>query len=682
VPSSLLFSVDGTSDYVISDSELIRSIVAAKSTQEVDKTLRDAFERIVSSEQDTGGINKNGAIATSLNRTSDLLGTDGETETILCLNEAGINATIAKFPQFSLNVTAAALRRLAHVSIQEARAKNSDPETQVLLRDLLASLLQTISGQIIWAQRSSEGSLGVLALSDILQGLAVLSNKKNLDNMQPLAKLVVEMIERHDDEDVYKLGPIKLVQCLQAISKLQLGDRPLRLTIYSRLMKPDAVSRLPAAFLSHGLSALSSFECKDKDSFLLARSFMRRLRKQKVRDEGKMEDLCKALVACDTLLKTGCMEGYEDEASIFGFTTLRAILQKKENTEHTFTPTEMSSILSAWATLSTGEREDTVITDLLSICHEQKTLESCNLMQVEKIVSSIEKLKLTSNAEIVKAAGERLSTLVKEQLKRPNSKRFDPKIVNQILRCPVLLNRRNNAVMGPYVDAASELFVDEQFLSRCRIGELANFLWFMSIANLNNEEELTALVQRILDPALVDTCSPKLASRILGTYTSILSTASAQGADFPSTIGKMTSKLFHDYGGHLLTTQLTPAEISTTLYAFAKVSYVQDMGIYDHLVSLMASSTRKCSARQLTQGLWSCAKMIVWERTDFGVDEDPATPPYFGHALKIATELSSRESELSPVDVTQCIWALGRLGIKEPLVCKRLQGLLINMSIR
>jgi hypothetical protein len=74
--------------------------------------------------------------------------------------------------------------------------------------------------------------------------------------------------------------------------------------------------------------------------------------------------------------------------------------------------------------------------------------------------------------------------------------------------------------------------------------------------------------------------------------------------------------------------------------------------------------------------------MIVWEHTDFGADEDPATPPYFDHTLKIATKLSSCESELSPVDVTQCIWALGRLGIKEPLVCKRLQGLLINMSIR
>jgi hypothetical protein len=361
------------------------------------------------------------------------------------------------------------------------------------------------------------------------------------------------------------------------------------------------------------------------------------------------------------------MEGYEDEASIFGCTTLRAILHRRKETGHTFTPAQMSSMLSAWATLSTGEREDTIIADLLSICHEQKTLDLCNVMQLSQAVSSLEKLKWTTNAEIMKAAGERLSVIVNTQLNQSSSKRLDPKIVNQILRCPVLLNRRNIDVMEPYIDAASKLFVDDRFLDSCRLGEFANFLWFMSVANLTNQDALTAIVRRILDPALVDACSPKLASRILGTYTSILAAASAQGDPFPYTVGEMTSQLFHDYGGHLLTTQLTPAEVSSTLYAYAKVSYVRDMGIYDHLVSSMASISKQCSVRQLTQGLWSCGKMIEWESMQFDPNKDnkAVTPPYLDHAYEIAVELAARANELSKVDVAQCIWALGRLEMCE-----------------
>jgi hypothetical protein len=155
--------------------------------------------------------------------------------------------------------------------------------------------------------------------------------------------------------------------------------------------------------------------------------------------------------------------------------------------------------------------------------------------------------------------------------------------------------------MKPYVEACSRLFMDEDFLEKCRVNEIANFLWFMSIARWHHEGVLEALGRRVLDPRPIDSCSPKLACRILGTFTSILSLEQNRQKSPSEDLRSLTAQLFHSYGGHLLTSQLLPAEVSSALYAYAKASYVQDMGIYDHLVSLMASMSSECSVRQLAQ---------------------------------------------------------------------------------
>ena len=133
---------------------------------------------------------------------------------------------------------------------------------------------------------------------------------------------------RDEISELYKLGPIRLVQCLQADAKLQ----------------------LPAPhYLSHGLAAIATSlrdddnslqndddeeeednnnddddddnnnnNNKDRESmWLLTRAFMRRLRNQKVRAEASIEDLCRALVATNHIWNQGGMEELEDEAAIF-----------------------------------------------------------------------------------------------------------------------------------------------------------------------------------------------------------------------------------------------------------------------------------------------------------------------------------------------------------------------------
>jgi hypothetical protein len=683
-PSShLLFSQQETFDgFCISDSQLIRSLIRAKSTRDVDRTLRDACRHNEEEQR----------------QQEQPLPQASTPETTTIQNNATLNHHQG-FPQFSLNVTAAALRRLALVSVLEARSpmNENDEATQALRTQWLVSLLKTIGSQIKLVQKSSpelsSSLLGVYALSDILQGLAILSGDRQERSdhyLQPLASLVMEVMGRYEISELYKLGPIRLVQCLQADAKLQLPAPPdsLRYRIYDRLLKPDAVSKLPARYLSHGLAAIATSlreddsslqnddeedddeednndNNKDRESmWLLTRAFMRRLRKQKVRAEASIEDLCRALVATNHIWNQGGMEELEDEAAIFGFTTLRAILEKKRTGDgHVLSARELSDMMSAWATLTNNHREDTVIEELLQICQDEHTLERCNLWQLERIVGSVEQLQITNHAETMRLGGERLVALVKEQQQAITTTPLPPKTVNGILRCPVLLHRRNGEVMKPYIEACSRLFMDEEFLEKCKVNEIANFLWFMSIAHWQDEGVLKALGRRVLDPRLVDSCSPKLACRILGTFTSILSLKQKRQESPSEDLMSLTAQLFHSYGGHLLTTQLSPAEVSSALYAYAKASYVQDMGIYDHLVSLMASMSSECSVRQLAQSLWSCGKMIAWERQDIEENEEVQTPPYLENANAIASELSLRTNDLSPVDVTQCIWALGRLQV-------------------
>eukprot|EP00536_Pseudo-nitzschia_multiseries_P000708 jgi/Psemu1/179506/e_gw1.9.40.1 len=165
---------------------------------------------------------------------------------------------------------------------------------------------------------------------------------------------------------------------------------------------------------------------------------------------------------------------------------------------------------------------------------------------------------------------------------------------------------------------------------------------------------------------MVDSCSPKIASRILATFTSLV-VLKEQYKSEP--LMELKQDLFYSYGGHLLSSNLSPAETSSALYAYAKANYVQDKGVFDHLVNLLASSRHDCSSRQLSQTLWSCGKMIAWEKQEMQLlDEESGEiqdPPYLKSALSIAKELSERGDELSPADVAQIFWGIGRLEIHD-----------------
>lgn len=719
--SSLLFSDQQVSDDpAINDSELIQTLIQAKTTLEIDLTLRRALY-----------------------------------DEHVDVDDEEVNLMGIPFSRLSLNATAATLRRMAHISVLEARTElakenrgeiiiNTSSSNNVntavvsensvrLQKQIISNLLEAVGIKLMShrsalspSSKSSKSSTstiphiqkeqelpGVFPLSDVLQALAVLApNSTTKGKMRPFAILVVEFLNMHDTSDLYKLRPIRLIQCLQAMAKLDIDHTVLQSNIISRLLKPDAVSTVPPRFLAHGLWALASFQSTKRkakaatkssnekkfrrdysievnegddtvnndDTMRLSRAFMRRLRKQKIAQEASVEDMCRGLAATRDLLNLGAMTNMEDEAAIFGFTCLRTILQRKNSTSPSLlmNPTQMTDMISSWATLSDQNREDTVIADLLQICIDDKTIKECNIGQLELIIQSIRKLNVTNHAEVTKSVGERFLSIVEEN-QYSNFENIYPRSTNQILRWSCV-HRRNKSVMEPFINTASLLFTKRSFLERSTVEEIANFLWFLSIKCYFDENILINIGECLLKPEMVDACSPKMASRILATFTSLVVLNEESCSE---SLTDLKQDLFYSYGGLLLSQSLSPAEISSSLYAYAKANYVQDMGVFDHLVKLLASSMHICSPRQLSQTLWSCGKMIKWERQERLLPEEQnikkEDPPYLEDALSIMKELSSRAEDLSPADVAQTIWAMGRLEIQDDKLMSIFANRVVNI---
>eukprot|EP00536_Pseudo-nitzschia_multiseries_P000709 jgi/Psemu1/179380/e_gw1.9.72.1 len=456
--SSLLFSDQEDQEIPsleVNDSELINSLIRARTTREVEITLKKSLP---TSPEDFMDFH-----STSF---------DGVKQNTVYSDDNGSDTGGISFSRLSLNATAATLRRMAHISVFEARAEllngneynigsealdGTPASRSQLQKKIIASLLEAI-GIKLMSHRSSlspskstsqeihdpQERPGVYPLSDVLQALAVLApDDYTKGKMKPFAILIVGFLNTHEKAELYKLGPIRLVQCLQAMAKLEIDHPSLYNKICQRLLKPDAVSKIPARFLSHGLSALAAFqttksqenaststttewdigelggdnksndESKNaihKDTMRLSRAFMRRMRKQKVAEEASVDDMCRALVATRDLLDLGAMENMEDEAAMFGFTGLRTILETCKSSQDTnlLNPTQVTNMITSWASLSDQSREDTVIEDLLQICIDDVIIKGCSVAQLERIIRSIRKLNVANHAEVTRCVGERL----------------------------------------------------------------------------------------------------------------------------------------------------------------------------------------------------------------------------------------------------------------------------------
>jgi hypothetical protein len=695
------------SDAARNDSELVKSLFRARTTEEIKITLINASPSFNAKNTKVSPVYVNGKKKT------------GE-------DEVYMDTVSTQLSCLSLNATAAALRRMAHISsVYETRSGVGSshkyisnekmnatimPDQKAMITNLLEAIGEKLtSRRSNLAQSRSQQTSNlqelpdVFPLSDILIALAVLANDDTTaEKMRPFAILVVEFLNSHETSDLYKLRPINLVQCLRAMAKLNIDHPSLYIKICRRLAKGDALSKIPTRYIAHGVSAIASLQTAkagehydidviketDMDTIRVLKAFMRRLRKPEVREDASVDDMIRALVATRDMSEQGALTAIESEAAMFGFAILDTILKKRKCTEdihkilssttpasttpastkQSLTPTQITQMISSWASLSDKGRKDTIIGELLQIWTDDKILEECSVGHLERIIHSLHRLDAANNVEatttkVMRRVGERLLTLVEDN-KSSNFESLHPDFAVEVLRLPVFLHRRNTMVMEPFVKSSCLLFGSDSFLERSSVKEISNFLWFLSIVQRFDEEVLLTIGKCLLKEEMVDDCSPNIASRILATFMSLLLVEENNSSE---SLMEMKQELFYSYGGHLLSSKLSPVEISSALYAYAKANYVQDKGVFDHLVNLLASSREKCSSRQLSQAIWSCGKMIAWERQDVELLEDKDSemeePPYLENAIKIAEELSGRAKELSPTDIAQIIWGIGRLEI-------------------
>ena len=277
--------------------------------------------------------------------------------------------------------------------------------------------------------------------------------------------------------------------------------------------------------------------------------------------------------------------------------------------------------------------------------------------------------------------------------------KIKPRHVNSILRCAFLLTKKDRddeaAFMETYWAALRILFLDNNktFPSNCGAAEVSNFAWLQARRQhyRQDTEVLEALLNRMLEVGR--DCSPKLACRALSAFTTLVTTmkygsknkdrqdVSNDKSSLPITkelnCHQLLFELFELLGEQLLLSssqQLTPLDISLAVHGYAKAAYVRDLGIFDHLVQLLASRVDECTARSVSQSLWSCGKMYQWEhqhqqvRFDVDVEQEDELllqQPYKASAVTMARFLADNVNSMSTKDVAQALWALGRLQIDE-----------------
>jgi hypothetical protein len=535
---------------------------------------------------------------------------------------------------------------------------DADPD-RALANEKISVLLETVRRAVLLDVAMDNGqsvNLNPYALADILASLA------KLGDSQSLANQVCHLMDRYEEKLVRTLGPQRLVECLESLATLQLHSTTLIGRMCGRLKQGDALGILDARHLSRGLKSVVVLEHVENNKGLI-KGLLRRLRKQTVRQKATVADICRALYAARCLIRI-VDESDDDEtlhvdANIMVHTLLREVHRRPAvgaMYSRSLTAGQVAEITmaaSAFQVNATNPVFDHIIDN--SLCQEP-VLERATVPDIARILLSMERLKLSRYHLAVQKLGIRFLNLVQ-------TVPMEARSANTILRSAVLMHGRDRAVMEPFTEAATLLISespkggDASFLSACSHVELSNFAWFLSKVRCYDEEALVALANRILEPDILESCSPKSACRVLSSFTDLIETFADEGSEIRS----LLLQLFHGLGPLLLSAQLAPAEISASLLAYAKASYIQDMGIFDHLVHHLKSRLEDCSIRQVTEGLWACGKMMAWESDQNG--EPGSGPPYLKASREFATFLASRAAQLTAKDVSQAMWACGRLGV-------------------
>ena len=258
----------------------------------------------------------------------------------------------------------------------------------------------------------------------------------------------------------------------------------------------------------------------------------------------------------------------------------------------------------------------------------------------------------SDHSDVAVRIGERLRRRALE------TRDFSPENLSMVLRYAAVKFGYNQDVMEPFLRAAKYLILAESILARCNEQELRDLVWFASRVKWHDELVISSLAKRALAPDLLDYCSSSAACSLLSSFTTLAQLLDSEKYDM------LLSQLFNHLGTQLLSNDLNQRETAEALYSYAKMYYVYDMGIFDHLADLLSRQIDKCSIREIAKSLWACGKMYALEAEN-SETENVEAPPYFTCARSFAIRLAQRSDELLPQDVAQSIWAVGSLSIMD-----------------
>ena len=541
-----------------------------------------------------------------------------------------------------------------------------------------------------------------------LSRIRVLQKKNGKYNdestLTPLARKICtnihesqQQIEDSSSNFVKRVNPVLLVEALRSLATFKIKDESLLRQIGNRLKQGDATGKLSSEQLSQGLWAYASLQ---RPHLGVLKSFTRRLRKANVRRELSGADTCRAIWSVGQSMKQlDLIVQYSGDAD--AETSFNGEL---------FADEEIASLREDLAVMLY-----TLSGELLrpkSVNTQMKKIHGLGLSQVTDLLSTFVIFEFDSDHEIIKELAdymkekidshpnefttsrishilwafhrlrasealdqETLESLVgkfSDQLSTANGEACTPKTLNTLVRSVVMMLPDHGASMHKLHHILSNRINDEGFLEQCNEFECSNLMWCLSMAQRYDKELMKLISNRMQNEDIISALTPSSASRFLWSFTSLVEN-NAEDLEMK----EMLFENFQLLGGILLSAQLTPVDSSSAMWAMAKSSYSLDMGIFDHLAEVLAVDfmLERASMQQITTALWSCGKMISWEdplreKIEFG---EFTAPPYVQNAERFASYLATCNDLMSPKDMSQTIWAIGRLKINdfqilEPLV--------------
>lgn len=222
--------------------------------------------------------------------------------------------------------------------------------------------------------------------------------------------------------------------------------------------------------------------------------------------------------------------------------------------------------------------------------------QSYSCRDISRILLSLQRLRVGTgiyNLDLemsgVQRLGARFLEIVDGQSNGRTKGKCDPKTLTTVVRSGVLMFPCSD-VTKPLLDAASILIRDDSipvdvadhndvifvdygvtvpFLEQCNDYELSWLLWAFAVSRRFDKQVFLCLTDQILDSISDDSFSASSASRVMWSTSVLLSLDEAGDQHDGRHID-----LFHQLSPILLSSHLSPTDLSCAMYAIAKTNYV------------------------------------------------------------------------------------------------------------